>query len=105
MHERRSPAREGIVDEGRFVRTRQPRIGPQRVEAEARRRLQRPVARIMLKEERARSAGDVDGVLMQCGSRSFDVVLWASSDVNGAVPFRYCLFPGRKAGTRQSPGT
>ena len=84
---------------GRFVRPRQPRIGPQRVEAEARRRLQRPVARVVLEQERARSAGDVERVLVQMRQQIVRRARCAPAATSAAAgQCRHRPFPGRRPG-------
>ncbi len=64
-HQCRRPAGKRRPHEVALARSRQPRIGLQLVESEARRRLHRPVTRIVLEEERAGASGGVEGVLVQ----------------------------------------
>ena len=64
-HERRHGLREGAGDERRFRIVGHPWIGPERVEAESRGRLQPAVSRIVLEQQRADAAGHVERVLME----------------------------------------
>ena len=64
-NQRRRAAVEGAAHASRFLGSRQPRLGAQRVEREARGRLQDAVSRVDLKQQRTRAAGHVQRVLMQ----------------------------------------
>ena len=78
---------ERVGDERLLGRRRQPRVGAQLVEAEARRRLQRAVSRVVLEEQRAasrrsrraRAGAAAAGGRSSCGA-------CASSEISGGTP-------------------
>ena len=63
--EKRAARVEGAVDQGRLGLVGRPRFRPQRVEPVTRRRMQHSVPRIVLEEDRARAARDLERMLMQ----------------------------------------
>ena len=82
-HERRPIAVERVVDNALARPGAGPRVGAQLVEAEARGRLQRAVARVVLEEQRTGAAGDVERVLVQLRQQVDEPRRWASSEISG----------------------